>query len=45
MAMASDRLVRAREDEDARLADVAGPADAGSRRTDPGHPSSFDRAR
>jgi CDP-diacylglycerol--glycerol-3-phosphate 3-phosphatidyltransferase len=45
MAMASDRLVRAREDEDARLADVAGPADAGSRRTDAGHPSSFDRAR
>lgn len=43
LALAGDRMVR-HEDGDARLADVAAPSDA-ARRTEPGHPSSFDRAR
>ena len=45
MALAGDRMVRAHEDADGRLADVAAPADAAVRRTEAGHPSSFDRAR
>lgn len=45
MAMAGDRMVRAHDDADPRLADVASPADAAVRRADTGHPSSFDRAR
>jgi hypothetical protein len=44
LALAGDRLVR-HEEGDARLADVSAPADASVRRTEPGHPSSFDRAR
>ena len=44
LALAGDRLVR-HEDGDARLADVAAPSDAAARRPEPGHPSSFDRAR
>src|SRR5687767_2709579 len=45
MALAGDRMVRAHEDADGRLADVAAPADAAVRRTEAGHPSGFDRAR
>jgi CDP-diacylglycerol---glycerol-3-phosphate 3-phosphatidyltransferase len=44
LALAGDRMVR-HEDGDARLADVAAPSDAAARRTESGHPSSFDRAR
>ena len=44
LALAGDRLVR-HEEVDARLADVAAPSDAAARRTESGHPSSFDRAR
>ena len=44
LALAGDRMVR-HEDVDVRLADVAAPSDTAARRTEPGHPSSFDRAR
>ena len=44
IAMAGDRMVRA-DDADLRLADVAAPADAPVRRTDPGRSSPYDRAR
>lgn len=44
LALAGERMVR-HEDGDARLADVAVPTDAAARRTETGHPSSFDRAR
>jgi phosphatidylinositol phosphate synthase len=44
VALAGDRMVR-HEDADARLADVAGPAESGARRAEPAPRSSFDRAR
>jgi len=43
--VADERMVRSTEDLDSRLADVAPPGDATVRRTEAGHPSSFDRAR
>jgi CDP-diacylglycerol--glycerol-3-phosphate 3-phosphatidyltransferase len=43
LALAGERMVR--HEDEARLADVAAPSDAATRRTEPGHPSSFDRAR
>lgn len=45
MAMAGDRMVRAREDGDATLADVAIPADVAARPTETAQPSRFDSAR
>ena len=43
LALAGERMVR--HEDEARLADIAAPSDAAARRTEPGHPSSFDRAR
>jgi CDP-diacylglycerol--glycerol-3-phosphate 3-phosphatidyltransferase len=45
VAMAGDVMLRNTRDTDARLADVAQPADAGGRRTDTGQSTTFDRAR
>jgi CDP-diacylglycerol--glycerol-3-phosphate 3-phosphatidyltransferase len=45
IAQLGDRMFRGRENADARLADVAPPADPTPRRTEAGHPTTFDRAR
>lgn len=45
IAQLGDRMLRNRESADPRLADVVPPADATPRRTEAGHPTTFDRAR
>ena len=45
IAQLGDRMFRGRENADTRLADAVPPADSTPRRTEAGHPTTFDRAR